>query len=194
MTEDDLTGLLPPAGPRRARLIEHMAELERQGIHCFSCSGVCCTALANSMMTTPLETLELAHYLKSEGRIDETLRTRLHHCIRRYRLDREPPGDGRRGFLRRTYTCPFLEPGPRGCSLSRSIKPYGCLGFNPHRANQTEGGDCAANGELLTGREDQYATTEEPVNRRIRAELELDWEKKPMPTALLEVIDRLDWW
>lgn len=179
---------------RRTLLVEQMFRLEKGGVDCFSCSGTCCTYLANSMMTTPLETLDLVLYLQEQGRIDLELQQLLLECIKRYRLDQEPPGDGRRGFVRRHYTCPFFATGPRGCSLSRNAKPYGCLGFNPQRAGIEHGGDCSANVPLLQQQAESWCEAEGMANARIRTELLLDWEKRPMPLALFDMINRLGGW
>ncbi|CAM2066147.1 hypothetical protein SCOR_12265 [Sulfidibacter corallicola] len=189
---DALTDHIGETGRRRRQvLIDRMAHLEHEGLHCFSCSGVCCTFVANSMQTTPLETVEIIRYLKRAGRLDAELIERLRETVRRYRLDAPSPGDGRRHFVRRTYTCPFFMGQARGCSLSRTIKPYGCLGFNPHRPDQTEGGDCASDTTALTLREARSAELETAHNQWLRARLELDWEKKPMPVALLDILERL---
>ncbi len=184
-------GLPDEPRTRRQLLIDEMAVLEAEGRHCAQCSGVCCTLVANSMMTTPLETAELLRYLHASERWTEATRARLEATVRHFRLDQEPPGNGRRSFSRRTYTCPFFGDQALGCSISRSAKPYGCLGFNPRTAGQTEGGDCASDQGLLSLREQQFLEQERAHNEVIAKKLELDWEKLPMPLALLRLADKL---
>lgn len=179
------------AAERRRPMNDAMHASVNKGIDCLSCSGVCCTFVANSMMTTPLETLDILVYLHQQDRLTEETRSRLTETVRRYRLNHEAPGDGRRRFVRRTYTCPFFNEGPRGCSISRTAKPYGCLGFNPRVPNQTEGGDCAADTALLQAREDIHGTPEARVNLELKTRYQLDWDKLPMPVALLSLWDRL---
>lgn len=176
---------------RRELLIDEMARLEAEGRDCRQCSGVCCTLVANSMMTTPLETAELLRYLYVSGRWNASTRARLAETVRHFRLDQEPPGDGRRSFARRTYTCPFYGDQALGCSLSRAAKPYGCLGFNPRSPGLTEGGDCASDQGLLERREQDFFEQERAHNAAITQALALDWEKLPMPLALLRLADSL---
>ncbi|MGA0333456.1 MAG: hypothetical protein ACO3NW_05825, partial [Kiritimatiellia bacterium] len=83
---------------------------------------------------------------------------------------------------RRSYTCPFYSPGPQGCSISRSYKPYGCLAFNPRSPGRTKGGDCASNGKLL---EDQSSPEEELLNQQLKKAQGLLFDKAPIPVALL---------
>ena len=192
MDMEHLELLLPSTSlARRHGLIHRMTSEEKSGVNCFSCSGVCCTFIANSMMTTPLETAEILCWLHEQGRLDDELIQQLENNVRRYRLDQSPPGDGKRAFMRRTYTCPFFTPGPKGCGLSRSVKPYGCLGFNPNRPDQTEGGDCASDQDLLAERERQFEADETKHNEQLRERFALDWQKLPMPFALLELIRAL---
>jgi hypothetical protein len=173
-------------------LIEAMQTNIAAGKHCGSCSGVCCTFVANSMQTTPLETWEIYVYLRDHRRLNAALRDQLLANIKRYRLDVQPPGDGRRSFMRRTYTCPFFMNGPLGCSLPPEVKPYGCLGFNPRSAGLTEGGDCASDQELLEARDQAFAVDEAERNQALTQHYGLDWEKRPMPWALLTLWDAID--
>lgn len=177
---------------RRQVLIDEMSTLEANGYHCFQCTGICCTFVANSMMTTPLETAELLLFLVQEERWNANTMERLRETVRHYRLDREPPGDGRRSFSRRTYTCPFFNEQQLGCSISRSAKPYGCLGFNARSKGVTEGGDCASNTQLLAQRDDIFGALERELNQRIQQALGLTWEKLPMPQALLVLSEALN--
>lgn len=177
---DAETTTRPPAPERRALLLDHMRARAERGHHCAACSGVCCTFLANSMRITPVETRDLRAYLEREGRWTPELLNRLRDTVRRYRLDRDV-GDGRR-TLRRTYTCPFYRPGPKGCSISRRHKPYGCLAFNPRTADQTEGGNCASDQDLLH----RLDTPEEAAeNQRLRQTWNWPADTLPIPAALL---------
>lgn len=197
MTTPDLTQLLhalsgvPDARRRRAGLVAAMQARGEAGIDCRACSGVCCTFVANSMQTTPLETLDLLAWLVDQARLNAALVEALRTVVRHYRLDAPAPGDGQRSFARRTYTCPFFTRDSLGCSVSRHAKPYGCLGFNPLRAAQVEGGDCTSQIDLLEQREARFARDEAEADQYLRLTLQLDWEKKPMPVALLELIERL---
>lgn len=141
------------------------------------------------MQTSPLETQDILQFLAAEKRLDESLRQQLQRTVRRYRLDQPLPGDGRRCFARRTYTCPFFE--KADCTLSRTAKPYGCLGFNPGQAAITEGGNCHTDTLQLQAREAQFARAEQVLNQQLKQDLLLDWEKKPMPVALLEMMDKI---
>ncbi len=176
---------------RREALVHEMEKLERQGVDCRQCRGVCCTFVANSMQTTVLETIDLLFYLRQENRLNPDLIKQLHQTVTHYRLDRIP-GDGQRDYIRRTYTCPFFQGGPVGCSISRWAKPYGCLGFNPHSPRQTEGGDCTSHTVLLEQREALYFEEERCQNRKLQQQLGLFWTKLPMPLALLEVLQKLE--
>ena len=191
MPQNDLEKLIEKASgqSRREPLIHQMSGLESSGAHCGGCSGVCCTFVANSVQTTPLETLDILFYLKREGRLNDPLREKLEAVTRRYRLDQDLPGNGARTFSRRTYTCPFLGEPPKGCGLSRSVKPYGCLGFNPKGSGIEDGENCASDIPLLEEREQIWQEREIEWNRQIIVMLELDWEKRPMPVALLDLWD-----
>lgn len=164
---------------RRAPLNERMDKLSDVGKNCARCTGLCCTSLKNSMQTTQVETYDLYHYLKESHRLDSELIAKLKQCVSDYRLDKSF-GDGRR-TIRKTYTCPFYTPGPTGCSIPREVKPYGCLAFNPTKANVAAGEGCESDQNLLMEREEKMGRDEQ-VNPK------LWWEKLPMPLALLEVI------
>ncbi len=177
---------------RRAALIQTMSQLEEKGVHCGACSGVCCTFVANSVQATPLETLEILNWLRDRGALDDALKQTLQATIQKYRLDQDAPGDGSRQFVRRTYTCPFFGMAPGGCGLSRSVKPYGCLGFNAMAPGVQDGENCGSNIALLEEREDAFAETEARANRRIQEQYSLKWEKKPMPAALMDLIEKTE--
>lgn len=176
---------------RRKIIIDEMSRLEKGGIDCFQCTGECCTFTSNSMQTTPLEAVEVLLYLYQEKRVNDTLVMDLESNIKRYRLD-SVPGNGQRSFMRRTYTCPFFLGKSKGCSLSRSIKPYGCLGFNPNIGGQTEGGNCASNIRFLEQREKDHVVLEEQLNQQLKDRLDIHWEKLPFPVALFELIEKVE--
>lgn len=176
------------AAERRAPLLGAMAALGNQNIGCANCSGVCCTAIANSMQVTPVELFDVVELLQERQAFTPALKQGLQDCVRKYRLDVEV-GHGRR-TLRKTYTCPFYTPGPTGCGLNRTHKPYGCLAFNARKPHVTEGEDCGSDSDQLQAREDLFET-EERDNERLRVAWKLYWEKAPLPLALLEVWDRV---
>jgi hypothetical protein len=65
------------ASLRRQPLLEEMQKLADNDKHCAACPGHCCTAIANSMQTTPLETIDVLNYLRSSGRWNEDLKRKL---------------------------------------------------------------------------------------------------------------------
>ncbi|MCC5850055.1 MAG: YkgJ family cysteine cluster protein [Verrucomicrobia bacterium] len=177
----EITPLAPPA-ERRANLRDHMRARHEAGNTCAACTGVCCTFVANSMRITPVEALDMKNRLISEGRWTPELFATLTKTVERYGLDRET-GDGRRS-LRKTYTCPFYTPGPRGCSIHPDHKPYGCLAFNARRPGITEGGDCASSIHELENREAAFPN-EAAHNLALKTQHRLYWDKAPIPVALL---------
>lgn len=177
---------------RRDILISSMSTLEKSGIHCANCPGTCCTSEANSMMITPLESLEILNSLVPRLLIPdekEKLITALKKSIVLYRLDKEIyTGKKNSQTLRRNYTCPFFNNGSLGCSLSRKSKPYGCLAFNP-KTNNDNGKTCSSQTELLETRLAEFQTYEDQLNFQIKTELKLNWEKQNIPMAVLEMIE-----
>lgn len=147
--------------------------------------------MANSMQTTPLETVEVVNWLKDQGRIDQDLIDKLKKCIADFRLDVEI-STGRNSSFRRTYTCPFFKDQSLGCSIAPEVKPYGCLGFNPKKANIVDGEDCISNIELLNERDLMFSVLEQTENAKLVKELSLSWGKLPFPNALLDVMERKD--
>ncbi|MFL5784335.1 MAG: hypothetical protein ACJ76H_07005 [Bacteriovoracaceae bacterium] len=168
---------------RRQALIEKMDRAEAKGISCAGCAGTCCTYEANSMMVTPWEALELVHYLRANGMMNETLKQKLEETVRTYRLD-HAPGNGKRSFLRKTYTCTFFGFKELGCPLPREVKPYGCLAFNTHHAEKKAGEHCYSDKELLEKLE--FADKNEDLKKKYN----IFWDKSPLPTALLDLWDR----
>ena len=160
-----------------------MNELESSGKDCKGCSGTCCTYEANSMMVTPIEAVELVDYLKSKNLFDNELKSRLLETVSKYRLD-QTVGDGKRSFLRRTYTCPFFNHKELGCPLPREVKPFGCLAFNAHDLEKKAGEFCFSEEKVLLARE-AASLDEAALNQKIKTENSLYWDKTPLPLALL---------
>lgn len=173
---------------RRAPLLQAMGSLAQRGVGCGSCTGTCCTFVANSMLVTPLEALDLAEYLLTTGRAGEELTVRLEESVARFALDRPMAGDGKRSFSRRRYTCPFFGDKKLGCSIAAESKPYGCLAFNARSAGVRDGEDCASDQEGLAGQESENEAAE---NAAVKERLKITWEKESIPTALLDVLAKL---
>lgn len=179
---------------RRFALIKEMEILEGKTIHCFTCPGTCCTSQANSMQITPIEALEILqslHIDQFDAEKMKEFKERMNQTISGYRLNVEIyTGKKNSAALRKNYTCPFFNNGSLGCGLSRSAKPYGCLGFNP-KAEGDNGKNCSSNIEVLEVRENSFQSSEDLVNAQIRKELNLPWTKQNIPQALLDVINSL---
>lgn len=165
-----------------------MEELESKGLDCSDCRGNCCSYEANSMMVTPIEARDLVLYLRKRGELTDELKLKCQDVVRQYRLN-HPTGDGRRSFIRRTYTCPFFGHKELGCPLPREVKPYGCLAFNAHHTEKKADEHCYSEKELLMQRESANPQ-EEKINQELRTQLCLIWEKTPLPLALLELWDK----
>jgi hypothetical protein len=161
---------------RRKILIDEMKKLEQANITCSKCAGHCCTYEKNSMMVTPLEAQDIFSYLKENNRLNHELHQKLSTCIQDFRLNHPMPGNGKRSFMRRTYTCPFFKDQHLGCSLPVEIKPYGCLGFNPTTSGEVLGKDCNSNQKLLIERESFGMSS---------------GEKKSIPVALMDLWETL---
>lgn len=160
-----------------------MDEAEASGMSCHGCKGTCCTFEANSMMVTPLEALELMSHLKTAGLLDETLRLKCEETVRIYRLDHDA-GNGKRSYLRKTYTCPFFGFKELGCPLPKEVKPYGCLAFNSHHQEEKAGSHCYSDKELLEN------IVFEEKNVELKKKYGIFWDKSPLPTALLDLWER----
>jgi Fe-S-cluster containining protein len=169
---------------RRKIILDQMDALNAENINCFSCPGHCCTAIANSMQTTPIETLDVLTYLRESGRWTMELKQKLQATVDKFRLD-SIPGNGKRSYLRKTYDCPFFEGKSHGCTIPREVKPYGCLGFNPSAAQESEGKSCSSDQSLLLERESAHPE-ESSVNTDLSKKYQLWWEKLPLPLAVLE--------
>lgn len=151
---------------------------------CLGCSGTCCTYEANSMMVTPVEAFELYSYLKESNQFDAELKGRLLETVTKYRLD-QGLGNGRRSYLRRTYTCPFFGHKELGCPIPREVKPYGCIAFNSHDVEKKAGEHCYSEKEILESRE-LLDADEAKLNEELKQKFSLYWDKVPMPVALLD--------
>jgi hypothetical protein len=183
---DDLKVALPLA--RRKLLVDEMAKLEGASIHCFNCPGTCCTYSANSMQITPLEAFEILFSLELTPESTLQLKEKLLTTIKDYRLAHDiSTGKKNQLNIRRTYTCPFFSPGPKGCTLGRAHKPYGCLGFNP-KISDDNGSSCHSNIEILEKRDDIHISLESKTNEYLQKTYSLYWEKLDMPRALLEIL------
>ena len=173
---------------RRQNLVREMSRLEGKSIHCFNCPGTCCTFSANSMQVTPLEAFEILFSLNLNHEKAEELKIKLQDTIAHYRLDHDIfTGKKASQDLRRTYTCPFFSPGPKGCTLGRALKPYGCLGFNPKIENDN-GSHCHSNVAILEERESLHTETETLANSFLKEKFSLAWNKKDLPRALFEIL------
>jgi hypothetical protein len=135
------------------------------------------------MMVTPLEALELMNYLTVSGMKEEGLRLKIEEAVRTYRLD-HAPGNGKRSFLRKTYTCPFFGFKELGCPLPREIKPYGCLAFNTHHKDEKAGEHCYSDKELLE------KLNFDQKNETLKKKYDLVWDKSPLPTALIDLWEK----
>ncbi len=139
------------------------------------------------MQVDPIQALELLAWLENEGRVDDEFDQSWTRTIQEFRLDKEfSLGRGRE--FRKRYTCPFYKGEQKGCSVGRSSKPYGCLGFNPLEENVSFPGKCASNLAVLSEREEKFEGVEAQANEFIREELGVYWEKKNLPFALKNVM------
>lgn len=140
-------------------------------------------------MTTPLETAEILLYLKAKNALDEEFKSKLLSTVAKFRLE-HPSGNGRRSFVRKSYTCPFFNHQELGCPLPREVKPYGCLAFNSHHAEKKADEFCYSERSLLEDRESLHIAFEDQVNLKLREKFNIFWEKTPLPLALLEIWDK----
>lgn len=162
-----------------------MEKAESAGISCDGCAGTCCTYEANSMMVTPIEACELMFYLQSNNLQTDELKKNLEENVKKFRLDHES-GNGRRSFMRRSYTCPFFQYKSLGCPLPRDVKPYGCLAFNTHHETLKHAPHCYSDVGALEKLQ-EFESWEKGVNEKLRVKFNLYWEKRPIPTALLDL-------
>jgi hypothetical protein len=177
---------------RRSLLIKAMDDLESEEVHCQNCPGTCCTFFGNSMQMTLSETWDLYDYLVDEGQWTQELKAKLEKCVSDFRLLNRPSTGGGQ-LMRKTYTCPFFTETALGCPLPKTVKPYGCLGFNPKLKNEESGKSCGANQEILEQREESFNqfNQEEQLNLELKEILSIPWDKESIPVALLELDRRL---
>ena len=142
------------------------------------------------MMVTPVEAFELVSYLKENDQFGEDLKSRLMSTVTKYRLD-QGLGNGKRSFLRRTYTCPFFNHKELGCPLPKEVKPYGCLAFNSHHSDLKAGEHCYSEKSVLEER-DENDPDETFLNEELKNKYRLYWEKTPLPNALLDFFSFFD--
>ena len=161
---------------RRKPLLESMKSDDEKGFNCHSCKAPCCTYTSNSMMVSKVEALDLFEFAKNL----ENLKDRCLETIKRFRLDKEFPGLNK--TLRRTYTCPFFKGESLGCEIAFENKPYGCLGFNPNKENQIEGGDCTSRTNILE--------TSDSLSEDLNSKIDFNWQKKTIPEAMIFLLEK----
>ncbi|TWW08540.1 hypothetical protein E3A20_23300 [Planctomyces bekefii] len=138
------------------------------------------------MRVTPLEALEIWLDLKAKGQTGPSLEQKLEAVIERFRLDQGELSDGRHEYLRRTYTCPFYKDTNLGCGISPTLKPLGCLAFNPLTPGIVDGGACAVHGvRLAEATSGAGAESRSLLNLEASQWLQATWEKLPIPLAVL---------
>jgi len=172
---------LPEQNPRHL-ILDKMTQLATLGKNCASCSGVCCTFVANSMQVTPHEASALIANLKEKHLLTPELRALCKQTIDRFSLDRPIPGTGQRILLRRRYTCPLFQHKSLGCPLDPSAKPFGCLAFNPQVAGETAGTSCKSDQSLLE-------ETEILLKKTVGVSNATTLEKTSIPQAILSFFE-----
>lgn len=140
------------------------------------------------MMVSPLEAFDLMLYLKKNNLNTADLKLKLTETKNKFRLDHDL-GNGKKSYLRKTYTCTFFNHGELGCPLPREVKPYGCLAFNAHHPTLKAQEFCFSEKELLQKREEDHQW-EEKKNIELKNKFSLIWNKSPLPTALLDIWDK----
>lgn len=141
------------------------------------------------MQVTPLEAFEMLLSLDLNKNNIEEIKKSLKENIAHYRLDHELSlGKKAHSHLRKTYTCPFFVPGPKGCTIKKELKPYGCLGFNPRLENDN-GSSCHSDQKILEEREIENKISEDIANEFLKKEFKIYWTKMEIPKALLFLIE-----
>ena len=163
-----------------------MKRLEGNSVSCRQCAGTCCTFVANSMKITPSEALDIYSYLSANERWTLELKEHLQGTIDRFRLEADF-SNGRKDFLRKTYTCPFFSGGKLGCGLPVDVKPYGCLGFNPKKPEIREGGACESDQGILERHHNEVTSYDQSVSDLLFKEHQVWWDKLYLPVALIEL-------
>ncbi|MBT4793514.1 MAG: hypothetical protein HON90_18220 [Halobacteriovoraceae bacterium] len=172
---------------RREIILDSMTSVFAAGQNCSQCQGYCCTFEYNSMQVTPIEAFDCYDYLVENKLLTDQLERTIEDCVKHYRLDQAIYlNHGRE--LRKNYTCPFYVPSAKGCRISPSSKPYGCLAFNPLMKAVNKPGNCSSNQNLLLNRDSQHQE-EVDLNNQVKGQLKLYWSKKNLPMAILEMIN-----
>lgn len=185
MIKDEIIKLLSDSKKFRTRLVENMESLDLKFINCKNCSGICCTKAKNSMMVTPIEALNLYLYLEENIKDKKMLWEKIEESVSTYGLNREIYVKGK--LLRKNYTCPLFKFESWGCPIDPYLKPLGCLGFNATEVNVTDGKNCQSDINLLSITEDEFSAELTVINNKLKDILKLSFDKKPIPTALLEI-------
>jgi Fe-S-cluster containining protein len=168
---------------RREPVHEKMFALNDAGKSCQNCTGICCTAIANSMQIDLVQAFDLYIYLQRRNRFDGEA---LQKNIDENQIKILSTGKGGQQ-LRKRYTCPFYTGKNLGCSISINSKPYGCLAFNPIGEGVKDGENCRSYQESLQTREEIYESTEAQLNSKLAKEFQLIDDRQAIPIKLLEV-------
>jgi len=172
----------------RHRVLARMDDLATQGIDCSCCAtGRCCTFAANSMKITPCEALDIVRVM-GRNRIAELMPV-LENSIRTFRLDVPLPGDGKRSFARRRYTCPFFDPKTPSCTVPRVGKPLGCLAFNPKTTSVRDGENCSSDAPLLELAHQDLPARLHERNTSLAILWQWAWETAPIPIAVIDAFN-----
>ncbi|MBL6988806.1 MAG: hypothetical protein ISR65_03475 [Bacteriovoracaceae bacterium] len=174
---------------RRQILLDNMAKIKADGINCQNCQSVCCTYVANSIRVTPIEAFDLVKFLTGNQLLGAELIGKIQESIKHNRLE-HTLSNGPKALIRKTYNCPFVTKGPKGCMIAPESKPYGCLAFNALEANANgDDGKCKSDIPLLEKREELFASSESIINDHLKQEFGLDWDKETIPVAIMSVLN-----
>lgn len=180
---DELKKLLSESRKFRQKLVANMETLEKNGIDCSSCTGVCCTVNRNSMQVTPIEALDLYFYLSEHIKDKNELQNRILDSYKLYGLDREIYVKNK--LMRKNYTCPLFKLESWGCPVDKSLKPLGCLGYNALTSKVLDGESCASDQALLETVEAEIIEEWRVLNLKLKDLLKLDFDKTNIPKALI---------
>jgi hypothetical protein len=185
MLLDELKKLLVDSGELRDFLVTNMNNLEKKGMNCSSCSGLCCTVTKNSMQVTPMEAMDLYLYLSENIQDQNLLWKNIEESVLKYGLDREIYVKNK--LLRKNYTCPLFKFESWGCPVTPAKKPFGCLGFNAFKAGVVNGESCNSDVELLSKVDQQIHLKLLDYNQKINKLVNLNFDKLPIPNALIKI-------
>lgn len=166
---------------RREIVHKSMFSLHDEQKNCLSCTGICCTSIANSMQIDNVQAIDMYLYLKRRDMFDVE---ELRRNIQEHNLKILHTG---KGSLRKRYTCPYYAGGSLGCRISINSKPYGCLAFNPIGTNVKAGENCRSYTESLEKREEASESKESLLNIKVSESFGLINDKQAIPIKLLEV-------